>query len=66
VIAEPQVPQIEHMLSELGALKDTAFLGVTAQGWDVYRVSFEKESVEWSFVLGQDGKIHGEWIRDLP
>jgi hypothetical protein len=54
------------MLTALGCLKSIAFEGVNAQGWDVYRVSFESGSVEWSFVLGQDGQIHGEWIRDLP
>ncbi len=66
VIAEPQVPGIRKMLLALGGLKAITFEGVNSQGWDVYRVAFESGSVEWSFVVGQDDKIHGEWIRDLP
>ncbi len=54
------------MLLALGEVQAQNFEGVNKEGWDVYRITFDKGTIEWSFVLGSDGKITGEWIRDLP
>jgi DNA-binding transcriptional MerR regulator len=63
---EKWVPGMKTWLAKLGGVVSHEFLGVNAQGWDVYRVVFETGSVQWSFSLQQDGILDGEWIRDIP
>ncbi len=42
-----------------------AFKGVSSEGWDVYEVAFENETMEWRFILADDGRMSGAWIRPL-
>ncbi|QFY61349.1 MerR family transcriptional regulator [Rhizobium grahamii] len=61
-----QAPKIKADLEKAGALKGHVFKGVTSEGWDVYDVTFENENLEWRFVLADDGRMSGAWIRPLP
>jgi DNA-binding transcriptional MerR regulator len=61
--AREQCAMIKADLERMGPLKDIAFKGVSSQGWDVYEVSFDKGNLEWSFVLDDDGKFGGMFIR---
>ena len=61
-----QAPKIKADLEKAGLLQDHLFKGVTSEGWDVYDVTFENEKMEWRFVLADDGRMSGAWIRPLP
>ena len=55
-------PEKEDAFFALGV----AFKGVSPEGWDVYEVEFENSAMEWSFVIGDDDKLSGAFIRMLP
>jgi DNA-binding transcriptional MerR regulator len=57
---------IKGDVERAGALKGLAFKGVSPEGWDVYDVEFENSAMEWSFVIGDDDKLSGAFIRMLP
>jgi DNA-binding transcriptional MerR regulator len=57
---------IKADLERAGALKGVAFKGVSPDGWDVYDVEFENSAMEWRFVIGDDAKLSGAFIRTLP
>ena len=61
-----QSAMIKGDLEQAGALKKVAFKGVSPDGWDVYDVEFENSAMEWRFVIGDDGKLSGAFIRMLP
>jgi DNA-binding transcriptional MerR regulator len=61
--AQEQSAMIKADLERMGPLKDISFKGVTEGGWDVYDVSFDKGHLEWSFVLAEDGRFSGIFIR---
>ena len=63
--AREQSAMIKADLERMGPLKDMTFKGVSAQGWDVYEVSFDKGNLEWSFVLDDDGRFGGMFIRPV-
>ena len=54
---------IKGDVERAGALKRVAFKGVSPEGWDVYDVEFENIAMEWSFVIGDDDKLSGAFIR---
>ncbi|MBB3656507.1 hypothetical protein FHX15_001735 [Rhizobium sp. BK650] len=64
-LVREQFPVIKADLDRMGPLKDLSFKGVTAEGWDVYEVSFDKGNLEWSFILAADGKFSGMFIRPM-
>jgi len=61
-----QAQVIKTDLERAGAMKSHAFKGVSSEGWDVYEVAFENETMEWRFILADDGRMSGAWIRPLP
>ncbi|WP_075214885.1 MerR family transcriptional regulator [Mongoliimonas terrestris] len=61
--AREQAAVIQAELERLGPLRDLSFKGVSADGWDVYDVSFENGSQEWSFALAADGRLGGLLVR---
>jgi hypothetical protein len=61
-----QSAMIKGDLERAGALKGVAFKGVSPDGWDVYDVEFENSAMEWRFVIGDDDKLNGAFIRMLP
>lgn len=64
-LAREQSDMIKADLDRMGPLKDLSFKGVTAEGWDVYDVSFDYGNLEWSFILAADGKFSGMFIRPI-
>lgn len=61
--AREQSAMIKADLDRMGPLRDISFKGVTAEGWDVYDVTFENGNLEWSFALAADGRFGGMFIR---
>jgi len=51
------LPQIQSLLTPLGALQSLQFKGVGPAGADIYDVKFEHGTVQWKIQLTQDGKI---------
>jgi hypothetical protein len=58
-----QLPQLQSMITGLGALQSVNFKGVGPGGADIYEVTFEKGSLEYRIWLGPDGKIESANVR---
>jgi cyanophycinase len=58
-----QLPGIEKILAELGALESVTFKSVAPNGADIYDVKFEHGSTEWRITMLPDGKIEGVGFR---
>jgi hypothetical protein len=52
-----QLPQIQPMITKLGALRSVTFKSVGPGGADVYSVQFEKGALEYRIWLSPDGKV---------
>lgn len=65
-IARPQMPHIEAMIANLGALQSVTFKSVGPGGADVYDLKFEHGSVEWRIFLDGEGKIANQFFRPVP
>lgn len=65
-LARQQRDIIQADLARAGDLNDISFRGVSQAGWDVYDVRFANTNMEWSFILGADGKISGLYLRPSP
>jgi DNA-binding transcriptional MerR regulator len=63
---EAWVPGMKAWLSGLGEVRGHEFAGVNSSGWDAYHVTFDKAVLEWNFFIDKEGRLSGEWIRDLP
>ena len=51
-----QLPQLQSMITGLGALQSVNFKGVGPGGADIYQIKFEKGSLDYRIWLGADGK----------
>jgi hypothetical protein len=60
-----QLPQIQPMISQMGALQSLTFTGVGPGGADIYAAKFEKGSLEYRIMLGTDGKVEGAQVRPI-
>ncbi len=58
-----QLPQLQSMVTELGAMQAVTFKGVGPGGADIYQVKFEKGSLDYRIWLGPDGKIESANVR---
>ena len=58
-----QLPQIQPMISQMGALQSLTFTGVGPGGADIYTAKFENGSLEYRIMLGPDGKVEGAQVR---
>jgi hypothetical protein len=65
-IARPQMPHIEEMIANLGALQSVTFKGVGPGGADIYNLKFEHGSLEWRIFLDAEGKIANQFFHPLP
>jgi len=66
VATREQAQTIKADLERAGTMKSHVFRGVSSDGWDVYEVTFEREIMEWRFIVADDGHMSGAWIRSLP
>jgi D-alanyl-D-alanine carboxypeptidase len=60
-----QADGIKDALAQLGPLKSVTFQSVGPGGADIYLVAFEKGSLEWRIMLGDNGQIVGLVFRRL-
>ena len=58
-----QLPQLQSMITGLGAFQSVNFKGVGPGGADIYQVKFEKGSLEYRISLGPDGVTQGAQVR---
>jgi D-alanyl-D-alanine-carboxypeptidase/D-alanyl-D-alanine-endopeptidase len=65
-IARPQMPHIEEMVANLGALQSVTFKSVGPGGADIYNLKFEHGTLEWRIFLDAEGKIAIQLFHPLP
>ena len=56
-LTRQQLPQIQSIMQQLGALQTLTFKGVGQAGLDMYEGKFENGAVEFRILLETDGKI---------
>ena len=61
-----QLPNLQSGLVELGAVRSVTFLGVGAQGEDVYSVRHENGASHWRIALDSKGVISTAWVTPGP
>lgn len=61
-----QLPNLQSGMTELGAVQSATFLGVGAQGEDVYSVRHENGASHWRIALEADGMISTAWVTPGP
>ncbi|HXE68576.1 MAG TPA: antirepressor regulating drug resistance protein, partial [Hyphomicrobiaceae bacterium] len=52
-----QLPQVQAMLTALGAVESIYFRGVGPGGYDIYGVKFANGFAEFRLLLGDDGRV---------
>ena len=61
-----QLPHLQPGLAELRAVESVNFLGVGAQGEDVYSVRHENGATHWRIALDSKGAISTAWVTPGP
>lgn len=61
-----QLPHLQRGLAELRAVESVKFLGVGAQGEDVYSVRHENGATHWRIALDSRGAISTAWVTPGP
>ncbi|PJG53022.1 hypothetical protein CVM73_23240 [Bradyrhizobium forestalis] len=61
-----QLPRLQRGLAEMGPITSIAFLGVGAQGQDVYSVWHEGGASHWHIALETDGTIGSAFVTPGP
>jgi hypothetical protein len=61
-----QLPHLQPFLADLGAIESTRFLGVGAQGEDVYSVRHANGASHWRIALDATGIISTAWVSAGP
>lgn len=61
-----QLSNLQTGLAELGAVHSVGFLGVGAQGEDVYTVRHDNGTSRWRIALDSKGKISTAWVTPGP
>jgi len=61
-----QLPNLQSSLAELRAVQSLTFLGVGAQGEDVYSVRHENGASHWRIALDSNGAISSAWVSPGP
>lgn len=61
-----QLPNLQPGLAELRAVQSVRFLGVGAQGEDVYSVRHENGASHWRIALDSKGTISTAWVTPGP
>ena len=60
-----QLPQLQPMITQLGAIQSITFTGVGPAGADIYQVKLEKGSLEYRIWLAPDGKVESANVRPV-
>jgi hypothetical protein len=64
-VTRQQLPQLQPMVQQLGAVQAITFKGVGPGGADIYEVKFENGAVESRIMVGPDGKVQGVGLRPM-
>jgi DNA-binding transcriptional MerR regulator len=56
---QTQLPYWQTVGQYFGAIVSIEFVGVSNQGWDLYRVQHEHDVQQYRIALGDDGKVYG-------
>jgi hypothetical protein len=65
-LVHQQEPQALALAQQIGAIQSMAFVGVQANGFDVYLVTHEHGVMRWLVALGPDGKVQGMGVTPGP
>ena len=65
-VTRRQLPQLQSMLNQLGAVQTITFKNVGAAGQDIYHVKLEKGSLEYRISVSPDGKVDSAAVRPTP
>jgi hypothetical protein len=61
-----QLEGLKRLFTELGPVQSVKFLEVNPQGTDTYEVQYANGVMQWSILLGPDGKTVMAGVRRLP
>ena len=61
-----QLEGLKRLFAELGPVESVKFLEVNPQGTDTYEVQHANGALQWSILLGPDGKTVMAGVRRLP
>lgn len=64
-LTRQQLPQLQGLITQFGAVQSVTFKGVGPGGADIYEIKFEHGSSEWRIGLDADGKVAGVGFRPL-
>jgi hypothetical protein len=64
--ARNQIEGLKRLFTELGPLTSVKFLEVGPQGADTYEAQYANGKVQWTILLGPDGKTVMAGVRRLP
>ena len=64
-VTRQQLPQLNAMMAQFGAVKSVTFKGVGPGGADIYEVNFEHGSTEWRILMQSDEKVASVGFRPL-
>jgi DNA-binding transcriptional MerR regulator len=56
---QTQLPYWQAVGQYFGAIVSIEFVGVSNQGWDLFRVQHEHDVQQYRIALGDDGKVYG-------
>ncbi|MBV8845021.1 MAG: serine hydrolase [Bryobacterales bacterium] len=60
-----QLPQLQTLVSGLGAVQQVSFKGVGPGGADIYEIRFANGALEYRLSMGADGKVEGANVRPV-
>jgi bla regulator protein BlaR1 len=61
-----QMPRLQAVMSNLGAVLSVEFRGVGNQGWDMFDVKHERGAVQWRIALSARGIVTGALVSAGP
>jgi CubicO group peptidase (beta-lactamase class C family) len=65
-VTRRQLPQLQSMLTQLGAVQAITFKSVGPAGPDIYHVKLEKGSLEYRIWMTPEGKVESAAVRPTP
>ena len=65
-VTRQQLPQLQSMLVQLGAVQSITFKSVGPAGPDIYQVKLEKGSLEYRIWMAPDGMVESAAVRPAP
>jgi CubicO group peptidase (beta-lactamase class C family) len=64
-LTRQQLPGLQKMIQQLGAIESVTFKGPAGRGADTFEVKFEHGTMEWRIAIARDGKLAGLAVRRL-